>query len=182
MNCRDSRTNAAQFIIGKAALGRQLHALGILKDAIVPFDSDAANLLTEMYHDHGDTIALQYGGSNLVNTIESYKIKQWSSHSRDMIEGLKRYYANSFSGSSKELVPSGSGQSCRTDADKQRAINLFLGIHEADHAPPHSAPRPAARSYIQWFTPSNIEQNTDPELAARIAAENLETDCDYWTE
>jgi hypothetical protein len=94
----DSRTNAAQFIIGKAALGRQLHALGILNDALVPFDSDAANLLTEMYHDHGDTIALQYGGSNLVNTIESYKIKQWSSHSRDMIEGLRRYYANSFSG------------------------------------------------------------------------------------
>lgn len=49
----DSRTNAAQFIIGRAAFGRQLHALGILKDAVVPFDSAAADLLTGMYHDVG---------------------------------------------------------------------------------------------------------------------------------
>lgn len=30
-----------------------------------------------MYHDHGDTLALQYGGSQLVNTIQTYaKINQ----------------------------------------------------------------------------------------------------------
>lgn len=54
-----------------------------------------------MHHDLGDTIALQYGGSHLVNTMETYrKIGQWTSHSRDMIENMKRYYANSFIGTS----------------------------------------------------------------------------------
>lgn len=94
-----SRTNAAQFVIAKAALGHQLHALGIIHHPQLPFDSDAVNLITEMFHDHGDTVALQYGGSHLVNTMETYrKIGQWSSHSRDMIENLKRYYNNSFVG------------------------------------------------------------------------------------
>ena len=95
----NSRTNAAQFVIAKAALGHQLHALGIIHHPRLPFDSDAVNLITQMFHDHGDTVALQYGGSALVNTMETYrKIGQWTSHSRDMIENLKRYYANSFVG------------------------------------------------------------------------------------
>lgn len=101
-----SRTNAAQFVIAKAALGHQLLALGIIHHPVLPFDSDAVNLITEMFHDHGDTIALQYGGSHLVNTMETYRSaglwsssnRIWSSHSRDMIENLRRYYANSFVG------------------------------------------------------------------------------------
>ena len=64
-----------------------------------------------MYHDHGDTIALQYGGSHLVNTMETYrKISPWTSHSRDMIESIRRFYSNSF-----------------TDSEKQDAMNLFIG-------------------------------------------------------
>jgi len=112
-NCVDclDRTNAAQFVIGKCALAHQLYALGILSHPSLPFDTDAVNLLNAMYHDHGDTIALQYGGSHLVNTMETYrKIAPWTSHSRDMIESIRRYYSNSF-----------------TDAEKQNAINLFLG-------------------------------------------------------
>lgn len=64
VNCVDclDRTNAAQFVIGKAAFGHQLHALGLLHHPNLPFDCDAVNMLTEMYHDLGDTIALQYGG------------------------------------------------------------------------------------------------------------------------
>ena len=71
VNCVDclDRTNAAQFVIGKAAFGHQLHALGLLDDPSLPFDSAAVDMLTEMYHDLGDTIALQYGGSHLVNTM-----------------------------------------------------------------------------------------------------------------
>ncbi|KAG5518751.1 hypothetical protein PMAC_002720 [Pneumocystis sp. 'macacae'] len=67
-NCIDclDRTNAAQFVIAKKALGYQLFALGIIKEPVLNYDTDAINLLTEMYHDHGDTIALQYGGSHLV--------------------------------------------------------------------------------------------------------------------
>ena len=102
-NCIDclDRTNAAQFVIGKRALGHQLHALGVIATSSVDYDSDAVDLLTHMYHDHGDTIAVQYAGSHLVNTMETYrKINMWSSHSRDVLESFKRYYNNSFLGPS----------------------------------------------------------------------------------
>ncbi|RCK57892.1 Polyphosphoinositide phosphatase [Candida viswanathii] len=92
-NCIDclDRTNAAQFIIY--------------------YDSDLVNVVTEIFHDHGDTIAIQYGGSNLVNTMDSYRrINQWSSHTRDMLNSIKRMYSNSF-----------------MDQNRQDAINLFLG-------------------------------------------------------
>ncbi|RJE17127.1 Polyphosphoinositide phosphatase, partial [Aspergillus sclerotialis] len=109
-NCIDclDRTNAAQFVIGKRALGHQLHDLGIIDGTTVEYDTDAVNLFTNMWHDHGDTIAIQYGGSHLVNTMATYrKINQWTSHSRDMVESFKRYYNNSF-----------------LDAQRQEAYNL----------------------------------------------------------
>ena len=54
-NCVDclDRTNAAQFVFGKRALGHQLYALGVVDSPNLAFDSDAVNMLTEMYHDHG---------------------------------------------------------------------------------------------------------------------------------
>lgn len=108
-NCVDclDRTNAAQFVVGKCALGYQLFSLGVINDPAVPFDSDTVNLLNAMYHDHGDTIALQYGGSHLVNTMETYrKISAWTSHSRDMIESIRRYYSNSFTGKAHFVMDS----------------------------------------------------------------------------
>lgn len=85
-NCVDciDRTNAAQFVTGKIALGRQLRALGALPDGNIHWSSAANDLLTEVYHgecavwlivssgaeetpaDLGDILALQYGGSHLV--------------------------------------------------------------------------------------------------------------------
>ncbi|CCH62310.1 hypothetical protein TBLA_0H00170 [Henningerozyma blattae CBS 6284] len=123
-NCIDclDRTNAAQFVIGKRALGVQLKSLGIINHSFLEYDSDIVNILTELFHDLGDTIALQYSGSHLVNTVETYrKINQWRSHSRDMIESIKRFYSNSF-----------------MDAQRQDAINLFLGnyIWKVGHAMP----------------------------------------------
>jgi len=49
-NCIDclDRTNAAQFVIGKRALSHQLHALGILDDTSIDYDTDAINLFTQM--------------------------------------------------------------------------------------------------------------------------------------
>src|SRR2546421_2312096 len=74
-NCIDclDRTNAAQFVIGKRALGRQLQALGVIKEKVVEYDTDAINTFTHMFHSHGDTIAIQYGGSHLVNTMSTYR-------------------------------------------------------------------------------------------------------------
>lgn len=42
-------------MFGKRALGHQLYALGIVDSPNLAFDSDAVNMLTEMYHDHGDS-------------------------------------------------------------------------------------------------------------------------------
>lgn len=122
-NCVDclDRTNAAQFVFGKRALGHQLYALGVVDTPNLAFDSDAVNMLTEMYHDHGDSecyprsmqasmrlrsylagLALQYTGSALVNRVETYRrMPHWNSHSRDIIENLKRFYANSLLGMSR---------------------------------------------------------------------------------
>jgi hypothetical protein len=156
-NCIDclDRTNAAQFVIGKRALGYQLKALGVVEDVLISYDSDVVNILTEMFHDHGDTIALQYGGSHLVNTMETYrKINQWSSHSRDMIESIKRFYSNSF-----------------IDAQRQEAINLFLGNYVWEQGKPmlwdfntdyylhniHNSDSNGKRSYRYWWTDSNLK-------------------------
>eukprot|EP01135_Chromosphaera_perkinsii_P003916 Nk52_evm17s262 gene=Nk52_evmTU17s262 len=153
-NCIDclDRTNVAEFVVGKCALGHQLYALGVISEPSLEFDSDAVRLLEEMYEDHGDTIALQYGGSQLVNTMETYrKISPWTSHSRDILNSIHRYYSNSF-----------------TDFDKQGAINLFLGIYVPKENSTHlwdldsdffhhncepSKP-PVYREYTKWWSDS----------------------------
>ncbi|KIK53298.1 hypothetical protein GYMLUDRAFT_49476 [Collybiopsis luxurians FD-317 M1] len=138
-NCVDclDRTNAAQFVFGKRALGHQLYALGVVENPDLSFDSDAVNMLTEMYHDHGDTIALQYTGSALVNRVETYRrMPHWNSHSRDIIENIRRFYTNSM-----------------LDADKQAAINLFLGI---TNDRPVALP-PVRKGYRQWFNEAHLQ-------------------------
>ncbi|TVY18638.1 Polyphosphoinositide phosphatase [Lachnellula arida] len=186
-NCIDclDRTNAAQFVVGKKALGHQLHALGIIGNTSIDYDTDAVNLFTHMYHDHGDTIAVQYGGSQLVNTMETYrKINQWTSHSRDMVESFKRYYNNSF-----------------LDGQRQEAYNLFLGNYifaagqpmlwdlATDYYLHHANPRAWSsknrRSYIDWYTPKFLEKRTLPKYVGPcgIAADRpLGFFDDYWLE
>lgn len=159
-NCIDclDRTNAAQFVVGKRALGHQLYALGLIDNTSLDYDTDAVNLFTHMFHDHGDTIAVQYGGSQLVNTMETYrKINQWTSHSRDMVESFKRYYNNSF-----------------LDGQRQEAYNLFLGNYVytpgqpmlwdllSDYHLHHADPRQwygrTRRDYQNWFTPVYLQE------------------------
>ncbi|KAJ8123868.1 hypothetical protein O1611_g9494 [Lasiodiplodia mahajangana] len=186
-NCIDclDRTNAAQFVIGKRALGHQLHALGILDDTSIEYDTDAVNLFTHMYHDHGDTIAVQYGGSQLVNTMETYrKINQWTSHSRDMIESFKRYYNNSF-----------------LDSQRQEAYNLFLGNYiftqgqpmlwdlSTDYYLHHEDPRSWSEKhqhdYIQWFNPAFLEKMALPgsvPLSGELRDKPISFFDDYWLE
>lgn len=68
-NCVDclDRTNTAQFVVAKAALGLQLFALGFLPTPDLQHNSDCARILESMFEDHGDTLALQYGGSQLIH-------------------------------------------------------------------------------------------------------------------
>ncbi|KAI9836619.1 MAG: hypothetical protein M1819_001253 [Sarea resinae] len=186
-NCIDclDRTNAAQFVIGKRALGYQLHALGVISDTSLEYDTDAVNLYTHMYHDHGDTIAIQYGGSHLVNTMETYrKINHWSSHSRDMVESFKRYYNNSF-----------------LDSQRQEAYNLFLGNYifsqgqpmlwdlatdyYLHHADPRAWSQKRRRNYIHWYTPASLEKREMPPMLwpeGPLASKPLEYFDDYWSE
>ncbi|CAH2076255.1 unnamed protein product, partial [Iphiclides podalirius] len=127
VNCVDclDRTNTAQFAIGKCVLAHQLYALGLIGEPVIEFDSDCVRLLEGLYEDHGDTLALQYGGSQLVHRIKTYrKTAPWSSHGNDIMQTLSRYYSNTFS-----------------DAEKQNTMNLFLGLFVPD------AGRPALWDY-----------------------------------
>lgn len=185
-NCIDclDRTNAAQFVIGKKAFGYQLQALGVIEDTSVQYDSDAVNLFTHMWHDHGDTIAVQYGGSHLVNTMSTYrKINQWTSHSRDMVETFKRYYNNSF-----------------MDFQRQEAYNLFLGNYVIADGQPmlwelttdyylhHSDPRSMfgkrRPSYRQWYTEEYLHSPGIPPSIwpPEFRDRSLQYFDDYWVE
>lgn len=185
-NCIDclDRTNAAQFVIAKKALGYQLQALGVIEQPNIEYDSDATNLFTHMWHDHGDTIAIQYGGSHLVNTMSTYrKINQWSSHSRDMVESFKRFYNNSF-----------------MDAQRQEAYNLFLGNYVFSNDQPmlwdlstdyylhHSDPRSMfgkrRPNYKHWYTDAFLEPPKMPRSywPHDLADQSLSYFDDYWTE
>uniref|UniRef100_A0A8R1EAW6 SAC domain-containing protein n=1 Tax=Caenorhabditis japonica TaxID=281687 RepID=A0A8R1EAW6_CAEJA len=113
-NCVDclDRTNVAQFVIAKVALGCQLCAMGILDEPNLTLQSEVCRLLEDMFDEHGDTMALQYAGSQLVHSIKTYKkTAAFQERRRDVFQTLSRYYSNTFN-----------------DWDKQMAINLFLGV------------------------------------------------------
>lgn len=188
-NCIDclDRTNAAQFVIGKHAFALQLRALGVIgSEEVIDYDTDAVNLFTGMFHDHGDNIAMQYGGSHLVNTMATYrKLGHWQSSSRDMVESFKRYYHNSF-----------------LDSQRQEAYNLFLGNYvwaqgqpmlwdlATDYYLHHSDPRGwlerQRRDYTQWYTPAFLERRTMPAMPTRsnsaLAIRSVPDFDDYWRE
>ncbi|KAL8633795.1 hypothetical protein Q9189_000531 [Teloschistes chrysophthalmus] len=186
-NCIDclDRTNAAQFVIGKCALAHQLQALGMIADETVDFGTDVVSALSHMYHGHGDTIAIQYGGSHLVNTMATYrKINQWSGHSRDMVESFKRYYNNSF-----------------LDRQRQEAYNLFLGNYiyvqgqpmlwdlatdyYLHHADPRAWSERKRQDYVQWFNPQHLEERRLPPIVrptGSLADKPLSFFDDYWLE
>ncbi|KAJ7722285.1 SacI homology domain-containing protein [Mycena maculata] len=163
-NCVDclDRTNAAQFVFGKRALGHQLYALGVVENPNLAFDSDAVNMLTEMYHDHGDSIALQYTGSALVNRVETYRrMPHWNSHSRDIIENIRRFYTNSL-----------------LDADKQTAINLFLGV-QSERPIIHP---PVRGGYQKWFHEEYLQPPYALNDCDRGLRDFVQNKSDFWVE
>ena len=114
VNCVDclDRTNSAEYALGKCALGHQLYAMGVINKPFLYWDTNCLASLESLYENHGDSIALQYGGSQLVHRIKTYRDpKNWSSTGQDMVQSISRYYSNTFS-----------------DVEKQQSINLFLGV------------------------------------------------------
>ncbi|GFZ08158.1 phosphoinositide phosphatase family protein [Actinidia rufa] len=122
-NCIDclDRTNVAQYAFGLVALGHQLHALGFIDDQIIDLDSPLADDLMRLYERMGDTLALQYGGSAAHNKIFSQRRGQWkaATQSQEFFRTLQRYYNNAY-----------------MDAEKQDAINVFLGHFQPQQGKP----------------------------------------------
>ncbi len=48
-------------------------------------------MLESMFEDHGDTLALQYGGSQLIHRIRSYRKQgKWTSRANDIAQTVRR--------------------------------------------------------------------------------------------
>ncbi|KAI4335156.1 hypothetical protein L6164_013828 [Bauhinia variegata] len=122
-NCIDclDRTNVAQYAYGLAALGQQLHVLGVIDQAKVDLDDPVADNLMGFYERMGDTLAHQYGGSAAHNKIFSERRGQWraATQSQEFFRTLQRYYSNAY-----------------MDAQKQDAINVFLGNFQPQQGEP----------------------------------------------
>ncbi|KAL0927812.1 hypothetical protein M5K25_002023 [Dendrobium thyrsiflorum] len=122
-NCIDclDRTNVAQYAYGLAALGHQLHAMGLTDVPKVDPDSSIAAALMDMYQSMGDALAHQYGGSAAHNTVFTERQGKWkaTTQSREFLKSIKRYYSNAY-----------------TDGEKQDAINLFLGHFQPEEGKP----------------------------------------------
>lgn len=122
-NCVDclDRTNVAQFGLAKAALGFQLYAMGCTSEPMISLGSELCRVFEDLFDEHGDTLAYQYAGSQLVHSIKTYKkTSAFQERSRDVIQTLSRYYSNTFN-----------------DLEKQNGINLFLGLFR-----PYLTPKP----------------------------------------
>ncbi|KAH0854635.1 hypothetical protein HID58_051010 [Brassica napus] len=119
-NCIDclDRTNVAQYAYGWAALGQQLHALGIRDVPTIELDDRLSSALMGLYERMGDTLAYQYGGSAAHNKVFSERRGQWraATQSQEFLRTLQRYYNNAY-----------------MDADKQDAINIFLGTFQPEN-------------------------------------------------
>ncbi|XP_043719353.1 phosphoinositide phosphatase SAC3-like isoform X2 [Telopea speciosissima] len=141
-NCIDclDRTNVAQYAYGLSALAHQLLALGFIDVPKIDLDAPLADDLMRFYETMGDTLALQYGGSAAHNKIFSERRGQWkaATQSQEFFRTLQRYYNNAY-----------------MDAEKQDAINVFLG-----HFQPQEG-KPALWELVsdQYY---NVGRNGDP--------------------
>ncbi|WVZ73391.1 hypothetical protein U9M48_021702 [Paspalum notatum var. saurae] len=122
-NCIDclDRTNVAQYAYGLAALGHQLHAIGSIDSPELGLEAPLAHHLMHLYERMGDTLAVQYSGSAAHNKIFSAKrghLKLFI-QSQEFFRTLQRHYSNT----------------C-IDANKQAAINLFLGYFQPQQGKP----------------------------------------------
>ncbi|ESQ35070.1 hypothetical protein EUTSA_v10006841mg [Eutrema salsugineum] len=113
-NCIDclDRTNFAQYAHGLVALAHQLDTLGITGPPVVDVNNPLAKALMEVYQKMGNTIALQYGGSDAHIKMFSALRGGWNMvmKQRDIFTAVRRHYNNAYQ-----------------DDEKQNAINVFLG-------------------------------------------------------
>lgn len=124
-------------------------------------------------------IALQYTGSALVNRVETYRrMPHWNSHSRDIIENIRRFYANSLLGQSNFEGNTRVLTGTPIDADKQAAINLFLGVQGERHGQLMRF----RRNYRAWFEPQNLKTLFSVDEASHTMCDYLDRRGDFWSE
>lgn len=124
---------------------------------------------------------MQYTGSALVNRVETYRrMPHWNSHSRDIIENFRRFYTNSLLGRSILVLYLPPPLTCLllVDADKQAAINLFLGI-PSDRA---NLQPPQRGSYRDWYHKENLECAYELEECENGIQELIRERGDFWVE
>ncbi|VZI15504.1 unnamed protein product [Fusarium fujikuroi] len=166
-NCIDclDRTNAAQFVIGKRALGHQLHALGILEDTSVDYDTDAVNFTAA----HNWSIPWK-PTAKLTNG--------------QVIQSFKRYYNNSFLDSQRQEAYNlflgnyifTQGQPMLWDL----ATDYYL-----HHADPRDWSARLKHDYINWYVPAHLQRRTIPPYVPSkdiARAHPVEFFDDYWLE
>ncbi|QCD80186.1 phosphoinositide phosphatase SAC3-like [Vigna unguiculata] len=168
-NCIDclDRTNVAQYAYGLAALGRQLHAVGVIDHPKIDLDDPVAEDLMGFYERMGDTLAHQYGGSAAHNKIFSERRGQWraATQSQEFFRTLQRYYSNAY-----------------MDAMKQDAINVFLGHFQPQQGKPalweldsdqlYDTARPGEDDSRSFFKRSFSDGNILNESSTPMSAPN----------
>ena len=121
---------------------------------------------------------MQYTGSALVNRVETYRrLPHWNSHSRDIIENFRRFYTNSLLGGLFSPLPLTFSDQI-VDADKQAAINLFLGI-QSERAVPQVIKR---NGYRDWFHAEHLQPVYELEDCMHRLHEFAKLRSDFWVE
>jgi len=123
-NCIDclDRTNVAMFAAGRAALELQLEMLLLASRNSVDRHSPVFQILMDQWEIMGDYLAQQYGGSG-AHAGAFHKARGEGGITRSgvkLMTDIRRYYSNTF-----------------TDADKQNAMNLFMGVFKPSREQPH---------------------------------------------
>ncbi len=134
LRSRDDRQTQASVRHGLRQVSEQIHITAVRRGFHrLRMLLCVCRLFEELYEDHGDTLSLQYGGSQLVHRVKTYrKIAPWTQHSKDIMQTLSRYYSNAFSGkepstwmllSAVPCYPSGYGMVlCSNTEDSSKSI------------------------------------------------------------
>ncbi|XAR51117.1 hypothetical protein NMG60_11005660 [Bertholletia excelsa] len=157
-NCIDclDRTNVAQYAYGLAALGRQLCALGALDTDKIDLDDPLADELMRFYERMGDTLAHQYSGSAAHNKIFSQRRGQWKAaiQSQEFFRTLQRYYNNAY-----------------MDAEKQNAIDVFLGYFKPQEGKPEIWELDTYQHYNSWSNGQTILEENGRSFVKRCLSD-----------
>ncbi|KAK9022677.1 hypothetical protein V6N11_002923 [Hibiscus sabdariffa] len=165
-NCIDclDRTNVAQYAYGLVALGRQLHAMGFTESQTIDQNSPLTEDLMGVYETMGDILALQYGGSAAHNKIFCQRRGQWkaTTQSQEFFRTLQRYYNNAY-----------------MDAEKQSAINLFLGQFQQQQGKPAHWVLDSDQHYcVGRHDPNLSNENARPSIKRSLSDGNIVAETD----